>query len=291
VSPPGDGIDRATQLRVSNFLASRNTIFGMMYLFCKFCSALTPLLQWFFLCLFIGRHYALYGWLVGGQIINSSHDFWPNQMDVVFPKMAKCSAVFHQDGGDARRISALCELPMNNINQWTFFLYWWWLALLQVQNILSLSVLCAESVPLVRQRHYKSLVQKDKSVSIVCRLGFGDHVLLRLLFSNVGESERLLFLTSLMRFENSPLTTKPNNLALFSVSSKSHLRRPSSGHYTLTNDTGGRVETDAPVYASIDEPGFRLAPLVDSSRLNIRRPPVAQPRYHDGPRIEDGSLG
>lgn len=64
-------------------------------------------------------------------------DRWPNPMDVLFPKMAKCEWARYGFGGDIEVKSAQCQLPMNNLTQYSFFLFWWWSLIVFILNFVS----------------------------------------------------------------------------------------------------------------------------------------------------------
>lgn len=90
-------------------------------------------------------------------------DPWPNPMDALFPKIAKCEWTKYGFSGDMEVKAAQCQLPMNNITQWTFFVFWWWLLLVLIVNVVSFFHFILNIFPFYRRRSYQKLVAK------VCR--------------------------------------------------------------------------------------------------------------------------
>ncbi|OXA44981.1 Innexin inx2 [Folsomia candida] len=138
-SSPGDIDITEHDIRVKYFLetAGFNDSFAVYYFFCKIFATLTPVAEYFYLSGIIGLPYRYYGVSVFAHFFDDSAP-WPNPMDVLFPKMAKCNWIQYGFGGDPEIKSAQCQLPMNNLTQWSFFVFWWWLAFTFVVNLLSL---------------------------------------------------------------------------------------------------------------------------------------------------------
>lgn len=70
---------------------------------------------------------------------------------------------FESFGGDSEVKSAICQLPMNNLTQWSFFVFWWWMAFTVVVNILSLLRLSLFMCGLYRRYSYR------RFVALACR--------------------------------------------------------------------------------------------------------------------------
>lgn len=88
-------------------------------------------------------------------------DNWPNPMDALFPKMAKCEWARYGHGGDVELKSAQCQLPMNNLTQWSFFLFWWWsLVVFFVNTISCVRLLFLWMCRPYRRIQYRNFVQK-----------------------------------------------------------------------------------------------------------------------------------
>lgn len=152
----GDENDQA-EVRVGFFIAALgfNNSFACKYLLFKLFSIISPFAQAFILVGFIGPRYLTYG-LDVVIYLTSFDDPWPHPMDVLFPKMAKCLYRKFGLGGDPETQSAQCQLPMNNINQWMFFVYWWWIVILMALNLFSLLTIMKSLIPYFRNRKWKT---------------------------------------------------------------------------------------------------------------------------------------
>jgi len=137
-----------------------NNSFAVCYLIAKFLAAVTPFAQWYYLTGFMGKLYKFYGWNALVNFVDDS-DPWPSPMDALFPKMAKCEWSKFGYGGDIETKSAQCQLPMNNLTQWSFFIFWWWTVVVLAINVLSvLRLLFLSMFPCYRTWHYRSFVHR-----------------------------------------------------------------------------------------------------------------------------------
>jgi hypothetical protein len=150
--------DSETDQRVSYFVETIgfNNGFASFYLGCKLFAMMTPVLEFYFLCAVPGYLFKTYGLDV---ITAFTSDSWPSPMDALFPKMAKCEWIKYGYGGDMEVRSAQCQLPMNNLTQWSFFVFWWWLLFVFIINLVSFLRLITLTLPHCRQIKYKNFVQ------------------------------------------------------------------------------------------------------------------------------------
>jgi hypothetical protein len=74
--------------RVAQFISAlgRNNGFARFYFICKTLAAISPVLQWLFLCGFLGQAFSLYGVDVILDLL-IKRDPWPGAMDTLFPKV------------------------------------------------------------------------------------------------------------------------------------------------------------------------------------------------------------
>jgi len=143
--------------RVSTFIHSvgQNGTFAAVHLLARLLMQVSPLFQWQFLCYFVGEGFSQYGLDVLVPFLTGSTDIWPHPMDSTFPKHAKCEMSFYGITGDVQVIIAHCQLPLNNMNQWIFFVYWWWLIFLISINTFMAFSLLVEMVPFYRTQLYR----------------------------------------------------------------------------------------------------------------------------------------
>jgi hypothetical protein len=55
-----------------------------------------------------------------------------NPMDLIFPKMTKCTFSRYGPSGGGEKIDALCVVPLNVLNEKIFFVLWWLYLILTV---------------------------------------------------------------------------------------------------------------------------------------------------------------
>ncbi|XP_021953351.2 innexin shaking-B [Folsomia candida] len=228
------------EIRVKFFLESVgfNDTFGIYYIFCKLFATLTPVGEYVYLCGVIGPRYRYFGVQVFAHFLDETAP-WPNPMDVLFPKMAKCNWIVYGFGGDSEVKSAICQLPMNNLTQWTFFVFWWWMAFTFVVNILSLLRVSLFMCGLYRRFSYRKFVSRacrddvekgrssrdqgtgklkkfSKSDIIMVKLSFGDVMVLSFIKRNLQEWEFRELIRTLVTTKNhvlqmrSPTISKPH---------------------------------------------------------------------------------
>jgi hypothetical protein len=129
-------------------------------------------------------------------------------MDALFPKVAKCEWARYGFTGELEIKAIQCLLPMNNLSQWSFFLFWWWTVLVLLINLLSyfhfatmfflpflrrslyrnfVSNVCRDEIETVRRfQRQKPLNRRDV---LRIEIGFGDWLILFLLEKNLGGTE------------------------------------------------------------------------------------------------------
>lgn len=203
------------QVRVSYYLETVgfNHGFATHYIICKCMSIASPVVQLWYLGGFVGHHFYSYGWNVLLNFLDPS-DPWPNPMDVLFPKLAKCEWLKYGFSGDREIQSAQCQLPMNNINQWSFFVYWWWLIMLIVINLISFVELMATLLPFYRGYKYKGLARRvnqdlrGSKSSLKCNMSYGDYLVLKLMRLNIEDWQFREFVRQLIKTQNPLLYVK-----------------------------------------------------------------------------------
>ena len=115
---------------------------------------------------FLGYQFTTYGWDVLTVTAQSPEDR-ADPMNMVFPKVTKCT--FHKYGpsGTITRHDGLCVLALNIINEKIFVFLWFWLIFLAVITILYLIYVAALiSVPSLRRVMVERNAKHDVKVSI-----------------------------------------------------------------------------------------------------------------------------
>ncbi|KAJ6639242.1 Innexin inx2 [Pseudolycoriella hygida] len=248
-----------------------NESFSWFYVFCKTLATFTPVAQWYLLCGFIGKRFRLYGYDVLNFFMEDS-DPWPNPMDILFPKMAKCEWSRYGYSGDLEIKSAQCQMPMNNITQWSFFIYWCWLVVIFAANVLSLIYLIVHIFPCCRRYRYRKYIaaacredveklrnhivpndkgkrikrKHDKSKVISINMKFGDWLVLSLMKKNLEEWKFRDFIRQLATTENSVIQLIPIQVVvpplptLTAINEVSHRENPDDvdGHRPANMEIG-----------------------------------------------------
>ena len=224
--------EEATQTLVAYFIEtiSFNNGFGWYYFLCKFLATASPIFIWFYMKGFIGKLYGTYGIDVMRYIMDTE-DPWPNPTDALFPKIAKCEWARYGYTGDLEIRAAQCQLPMNNLTEWSFFILWWWLALVLLVNLISLFYFTIMMfIPWYRWYSYRKLVSrvcredieiskailksngKTKSIKLKdvlnVRISFGDWLVLYFLDKNLENYEYRAVVRQLAVTENRVLQLK-----------------------------------------------------------------------------------
>ncbi len=112
-------------------------VYHRRFFFCELLCLLNAALQIFFIDVFLGGMFTSYG----GSVLEASNADPADRddpMNLVFPKVAKCT--FHRFGptGTVERFDGLCVLPINIINEKIYIFLWFWLLCLTVLTVLHL---------------------------------------------------------------------------------------------------------------------------------------------------------
>lgn len=228
-----------------------NESFAWFYVACKILTTLSPFGQWYFLCGFLGSRFKYYGIDVLSHFMDDSSP-WPDPMDVLFPKDAICEWRRYGFGGGIEETSAQCQLPMNNINQWSFFIYWLWIVVVFVINMLSLLYLMFHICPSCRRYKYRKFVgaacrddvekilnytadgangnktkKRNKNKVIDINLGFGDWLVLSFMKRNMEDWKFRDFVRKLAVTKNRVIQLKPvvSPVLAFSASNDKTLKK------------------------------------------------------------------
>lgn len=111
-------------------LTFHNT-YAYRYIFCELLNALNIILQFWAIDRMLHRHFLGYGW---DAIAYLREPFGAKTvMDPftkIFPKLAICHFIKVGPSGNAVPLEALCVLPLNNLADKIFLIWWFWLVIL-----------------------------------------------------------------------------------------------------------------------------------------------------------------
>ena len=84
---------------------------------------------------FLGYQFTTYGWDVLTVTAQSPEDR-ADPMNMVFPKVTKCTFHKYGPGGGIQRHDAQCVLPINILNEKIYVFLWFWFGILTCLTIL-----------------------------------------------------------------------------------------------------------------------------------------------------------
>lgn len=163
--------------------------FACKYMSYKLLATLSPLIQWFILCIIFGNRFMFYG--IDVLTYKSSPD-WPNPQDVLFPYVVKCE--MHQPAYSTNLVF-LCYVKCYDIIALIFLIYWFWMMSVFVVNTLSFLYYCFHMIPCVREHLFGT--EKIEHIRSM-KLRFSHWLLLRFIKTNLKETEFRKFLNALL---------------------------------------------------------------------------------------------
>jgi len=111
--------------------------YALNYFFCELLALLNVLGQMYFTDRFLGYQFTTYGFDVLSVTVGNPEDR-SDPMNVVFPKMTKCT--FHKYGpsGSITKHDSLCVLALNIINEKIYVFLWFWFVGVALISVLAL---------------------------------------------------------------------------------------------------------------------------------------------------------
>ena len=96
------------------------------FLFCELCCFINVAFNMALIDFFLGGMFSTYGNMVW-EISNMDPEDRSDPMNLVFPKVAKCTFYRVGPSGTAQNRDGLCVLPLNIFNEKTYIFLWFWL--------------------------------------------------------------------------------------------------------------------------------------------------------------------
>ncbi|XP_060526772.1 innexin inx2-like [Cylas formicarius] len=114
---------------VSYLLHARNLdIYSFRFAVCEFLTLVNLIFQILLMNWYLKGEYLSYG-------VNVATGAWPESMNRVFPKRAKCNYTRYGASGSVESRDALCVLPLNTLNEKFFLILWYYFAVLMILTI------------------------------------------------------------------------------------------------------------------------------------------------------------
>lgn len=108
---------------------------SILYILTKIMAIIVPIVQWFILCLFFGKHFQVYGVnIIQTYFCNT----WPNPADVLFPKHVMCETTHYTFSGHLQSMSFMCDVQSHHLLRWSMFFFWFWMLLMFIIGFIHL---------------------------------------------------------------------------------------------------------------------------------------------------------
>ena len=107
------------------------SVYFVRFLFCETLNLINCIGQIFFVNLFLGGMFTTYGvkvWHISQMDPEDRYD----PMNLIFPKVAKCTFYRSGPSGTIETFDGLCVLPVNIINEKIYIFLWYWLVILAI---------------------------------------------------------------------------------------------------------------------------------------------------------------
>lgn len=156
---------------------------------CEVANLANVFAQWYLVNRFLGGNFTDYGWnsLIRAFADSTTED--PDPMEVVFPKMTKCTFRRFGPSGDVNQYDALCILPLNILNEKIYVIMWFWFIILGGITFIWIIYRIATCFkPKVRSyiiRKRVGYVDGDLLNFVLNRMEIGDWFLLSMISKNI----------------------------------------------------------------------------------------------------------
>lgn len=169
---------------------------------CEIFNVLNVVLQFYFTDLFLQKQFMN----LGKDVVQQGYDSATDVLDVVFPKVTKCT--FHKYGpsGDIQNIDSMCVMALNIINEKIYVFLWFWFIILFCLSSLAVLwrllsfLLHSRSNPFNRfvfGMHSPGLIQPWKVATVTRTSNYADWMFLNYLGGNMDKRVFMQFFTGL----------------------------------------------------------------------------------------------
>jgi len=170
---------------------------ALKLLLCQAACLLNCLVQLYLMDLFLGsRFLRISQSLYNTKVLSES-------LSVIFPRLVSCSMEVYGPTSSMEKISGLCSLPVNVVNEKIYLVLWFWFIGLTIISMLQLirqAALLAASLRSCLSPGLSSSITSPRQVrQLVTRGSYGDTVLLQLLAANCDTSQFSALVRHLLR--------------------------------------------------------------------------------------------
>ena len=150
----------------------------LKFVFCEILTLINVIGQIFFINLFLGGMFTTYGGQVW-EISNMDPEDRYDPMNLIFPKVAKCTFRRNGPSGTIETFDGLCVLPVNIINEKIYIFLWYWLVILTIITCIYLGyrliTFCSKSTRKATLRARANMLVDNEIVEgIIKKIGVGD---------------------------------------------------------------------------------------------------------------------
>jgi hypothetical protein len=143
----------------------RNNRYFAKYIFCEICNLIVALFNFYLMDLFLGGRFKHYGSDVINHSINKGNTLnAANPMCSAFPTLTNCVIVYGGAvEGSTDKISVLCILAQNIINQKIYLAIWFWMVILLIAIVLNaIYRIAVIAVPALRKQQLVWLIKSKQ---------------------------------------------------------------------------------------------------------------------------------
>lgn len=201
-----------------------HTSYFRLFVCCEVANFVNVVSQMFIVNWFLGGNFTSYGWNSLVRAFSEPRDRATENdpMEVVFPKMTKCTFRRFGPSGDLVKYDALCILPLNILNEKIYVIMWFWFLILTFITGLwliyrLLTILMPDvRVKIIRRR--VSYLNNSSIIHLLNQMKIGDWFVLSMLCKNLDHNVYWILMNKL-EFElpknekSKSETNKPNESA------------------------------------------------------------------------------
>jgi len=131
-----------------------NRSWSMGLIFCEFLNVMHVILQFYITNKFLAGQFLTLGPEIIGNGVDSSVDV----LDVVFPKVTKCTFYKYGPSGSIQSHDAMCVMALNIINDKIYVMLWFWFVFLFIVSVLGLLWRCLTVLLHARSQKFNEIV-------------------------------------------------------------------------------------------------------------------------------------
>ncbi|KAK6641081.1 hypothetical protein RUM44_012780 [Polyplax serrata] len=194
-----------------------NRSWAVCLIFCELLNLLNLILQVYLTDVFLGYHF----WDLGTKIYWDEKGDEFNPLDVVFPKVTKCSFQKFGPSGSIQHHDIMCIMALNIVNEKIYLVLWFWYIFLFIASVLALiwrfaTFFLRHSLPFNRfvfNFTSMSKINEEHLRIVMNRVSFGEWIFLSYLAGSMNSKLFDDLLSQLAESYNEKIFTSDEKLA------------------------------------------------------------------------------